>query len=60
MMEGLKMVTTVDDLGQNGTQEEVNPSGQPGVEGPPAAQPSQGAETSGGEEDVVNHLPPIE
>lgn len=46
------MFTTVDDPGQNGTQEEANPSGQAGVEGPPAVQPSQGAETSGGEEDV--------
>lgn len=49
-VEGSAMVTTVDDPSQNGTQEEGNRSGQPGMEGPPAVQSSQEAETSGGEE----------
>ncbi|CAG5890944.1 unnamed protein product [Menidia menidia] len=43
----------MDDPCSNGLQEaeqEVMPSGQPGVEGPPAVQSSQGADTSGGEE----------
>ena len=47
------MVTTMDDPCPNGVQEveeEVVPSGQAGVEGPPAVRSSQGADTSGGEE----------
>ena len=45
------MVTTMDNPCPNGVQEEeAMPSGQPGMEGPPAVQSSQGAETSGGED----------
>lgn len=45
------MVTTMDDPCPNGAQEEeeeVKPSGQPGVKSPPTVQSSQG--TDGGEE----------
>lgn len=46
------MVTAMDDSCPNGVREEdeVTPPGQPGVEGAPAVQSPQGADTSGGEE----------
>lgn len=51
--EGLAMVTAMEDACPNGVreeEEEVTPPGQPGVEGPPAVQSTQEANTSGGEE----------
>lgn len=49
--EGLAMVTAMEDACPNGVrEEEVTPLGQTGMEGPPAARSTQGADTSGGEE----------
>lgn len=51
--EVLAMVTAMEDACPNGVreeEEEVTPAGQLGVEGPPAVQSAQEADTSGGED----------
>ncbi|GLD57855.1 MAGUK p55 subfamily member 6-like protein [Lates japonicus] len=49
------MVTAMEDACPNGVreEEEVTPLGQPGMEGPPAARSTQGADTSGAMQQVL-------
>ncbi|XP_071355323.1 MAGUK p55 subfamily member 6b isoform X1 [Trachinotus anak] len=55
------MVTAMEDASPNGVreeeeEEEVTPLGQPGVEGPPAMRSTQGADTPGAMQQVLDNL----